>query len=146
MPVHVHMPMHMPRFVRLERLQSEALAALDGVAMDPPASRQRLEAFVRGRKEWCLSRQRSWGVPLPALYHVHTGEPLLTDESVAHVQVAVRTMPPRPHLRRTNAHGVLTICFAMRLPYSYQHATHGVRPVHSGCRGGARGGRVVATA
>ena len=77
-----HMPPNLvviPRtaqwFVRLEQLQPQALGALHHVAMDPPASRARLEAFVRGRKEWCLSRQRSWGVPLPAFFHVETGEP-----------------------------------------------------------------------
>ena len=37
----------------------------------------------------CLSRQRSWGVPLPAFYRKDTGEALLDDESVAHVQAVV---------------------------------------------------------
>ena len=73
-------------FVRLDALQERALRALQAVDMEPPASRARLEAFVKGRKEWCLSRQRSWGVPLPAFYHAETGEALLTDETVAHVQ------------------------------------------------------------
>ena len=54
--------------------------------MLPSAGRARLEAFVRGRTEWCLSRQRSWGVPLPVFYHVDTGEALLDDEVLAHVQ------------------------------------------------------------
>ena len=39
----------------------------------------------------CLSRQRSWGVPLPAFYRKDTGEALLDDESVAHVQAVVAT-------------------------------------------------------
>ena len=39
----------------------------------------------------CLSRQRSWGVPLPAFYRRDTGEALLDDESVAHVQAVVAT-------------------------------------------------------
>ena len=38
----------------------------------------------------CLSRQRSWGVPLPAFYRKDSGEALLDEESVAHVQAIVR--------------------------------------------------------
>ena len=57
--------------------------------MVPPSGRARLEAFVKGRGEWCLSRQRNWGVPLPAFYHVETGKELLNDEVVGHVQQLV---------------------------------------------------------
>jgi len=48
------------------------------VKMVPPSGRARLEAFIRGRSEWCLSRQRPWGVPIPAFYNTETGEALLT--------------------------------------------------------------------
>ena len=34
------------------------------------------------RGDWCISRQRSWGVPLPVFYHKETGEPLVTDETL----------------------------------------------------------------
>ena len=44
-----------------------------------------MTSFVQGRNEWCISRQRSWGVPIPALFAVETGEPLLTPESVKHI-------------------------------------------------------------
>lgn len=45
----------------------------------------RLTSFVLGRSEWCISRQRAWGVPIPALYNKETGEALLTPESVQHI-------------------------------------------------------------
>jgi isoleucyl-tRNA synthetase len=76
-------------FASVDTLRPSALAALDEVRMIPPAGRARLEAFVRGRAEWCLSRQRPWGVPLPAFYHAVTGEPLLTQETVEHVAKVV---------------------------------------------------------
>jgi isoleucyl-tRNA synthetase len=51
---------------------------------DSPA-RNRLESFIRSRSEWCISRQRVWGVPIPALYHVSTGRAVLTSQSLTHI-------------------------------------------------------------
>ncbi|KAF7724289.1 hypothetical protein EC973_001190 [Apophysomyces ossiformis] len=72
-------------FANVENLQKEAVEALKEVRMVPEVSIRRLEQFTLSRKEWCISRQRSWGVPIPALYDVETGEALLTDKSVEHI-------------------------------------------------------------
>ncbi|KAL0086544.1 isoleucine--tRNA ligase [Phycomyces blakesleeanus] len=72
-------------FANVENLQKEAVKALQSVKMVPSVSMKRLEQFTLSRKEWCISRQRSWGVPIPALYDVETGEALMTDESVQHI-------------------------------------------------------------
>lgn len=48
-------------------------------------ARNRLEAFVASRSEWCISRQRVWGVPIPALYHLPTGRAVLTADSLTHI-------------------------------------------------------------
>jgi isoleucyl-tRNA synthetase len=47
-------------------------------------ARNRLEAFVSSRSEWCISRQRSWGVPIPALFD-ESGQPVLTTHSLSHI-------------------------------------------------------------
>jgi len=49
--------------------RERALAAIENdVTWDPPSSRNRIRESVRGRPDWCLSRQRSWGVGIPAIY------------------------------------------------------------------------------
>lgn len=48
-------------------------------------ARSRLESFVRERSEWCISRQRSWGVPIPALYDAETDEAFLTAETLDYI-------------------------------------------------------------
>lgn len=53
-------------------------------------ARARLEAFIRERSEWCISRQRTWGVPIPALHDVNTDEALLTSESLGHIISVLR--------------------------------------------------------
>lgn len=72
-------------FADAESIKADAVAALENVRFIPETGRSRLTSFVRGRSEWCISRQRAWGVPIPALYDAETGEPLLSEQSVNHV-------------------------------------------------------------
>ncbi|KAK0541043.1 isoleucine-tRNA ligase [Tilletia horrida] len=72
-------------FTNLDRIKASALKALESVTFFPPTGRNRLEAFIRSRSEWCISRQRAWGVPLPVIYDAETDEPLITDANVAHI-------------------------------------------------------------
>ncbi|EZF34377.1 Isoleucyl-tRNA synthetase [Trichophyton interdigitale] len=72
-------------FADVGDIRGEAIQALQSVQFIPPTGKSRLETFVRNRSEWCISRQRAWGVPIPALYHRTTGEAILTKESVSHI-------------------------------------------------------------
>ncbi|MDQ5940561.1 MAG: isoleucyl-tRNA synthetase [Candidatus Dependentiae bacterium] len=56
--------------------------ALNGITFIPSWGKTRLDAFLGNRTEWCISRQRSWGVPIAALFNTLTGQHFLTPELI----------------------------------------------------------------
>ena len=56
-------------------LRQLALDAIDATQFYPENGRARLRDMIANRPDWCISRQRSWGVPLPFFLHMDTGEP-----------------------------------------------------------------------
>ena len=76
-------------FASVASFREQALAEIEQVNWMPASGRNRIEAMVRDRGDWCISRQRTWGVPIPVFYHRETGEVLLDEASLTHIQALV---------------------------------------------------------
>ncbi|MEA3402024.1 MAG: isoleucine--tRNA ligase [Armatimonadota bacterium] len=73
-------------FMDIERLREKALKAVRGVEWNPEWGESRISGMIESRPDWCISRQRTWGVPIPVFYCTRCGEPLITPETIEHLR------------------------------------------------------------
>jgi isoleucyl-tRNA synthetase len=76
-------------FASIENIRQELLTAVQETKWVPTWGETRLFNMVRDRGDWCISRQRVWGVPIPVFYG-DSGEPIITDETIEHVSSLFR--------------------------------------------------------
>ncbi len=77
-------------FASVDGFRKEALEAIKTVKWIPVWGEERISSMIRERNDWCISRQRTWGVPLPIFYCEKCKEPYVTEESIKKIQEIFR--------------------------------------------------------
>ena len=72
-------------FVKVDKFRKETLDAIHNVKWIPASGENRIGNMVESRTDWCISRQRAWGVPIPIFYCEDCGEVICTDETIENV-------------------------------------------------------------
>ena len=77
-------------FCSVDSIKEAAIKACDNIKWNPEWGKERMVSMIAERNDWCISRQRVWGVPIPIFYCEKCGKDIVTPETIARVAALFR--------------------------------------------------------